>query len=128
MQLTPTYSTYRSAVVKIPKVIMTNDEIAEAICKIVSEHTHIPVLQIKGNRRFTEYVNARKIAQYLIYNYTTFGLKKVGIIFGGQHWSTVIHAKAKLLDLIETEPIYRQTFELCEKSVALRFKKCVRRD
>lgn len=126
MQLTPTYRTYRNEVVPQPKQITANDEIADAILEIVSKHTGVPIFQIQGKRRFIEYVNARKIAQYLIYSYTTLNLKQVGLIFGGQHWSTIIHAKTKLLDLIETEPAYRKTFERCNKSVAIRFKRIVR--
>lgn len=103
----------------------TQDEKAQAILQIVSEVTHLPISSIVGKRRLKEYVDARRIAQWLIYNYTQLGLKKTGLYFGGAHWSSIIHAKDTLMDLIEKEPDYKQIFQTCERLVASKYKKCI---
>ena len=121
--LMPAYVTYRNEAVLKQIKLQSKIEVGDEILKLVSEITNVPIFQITGKCRKQEYVNVRKIAQYLIYTYTTCTLKDVGLFFGGTHWSTIIHAKQKLFDLIETEPNYKRMLQACEQSVSIRFKK-----
>lgn len=104
MQLTPTYSTYRSAVVVRQKPPQKTDmQKAEIIRKICAEYAGIDVTVLTSKWRKSEVVEMRQIGMAVTYTNTRLTLKHIGNNYGGRDYSTVIHARNNISDLCETD-------------------------
>ena len=104
MQLTPTYTTYRSAVVVRQKPLEKSDtEKAEIIRKICAEYLGIDVTVLAGKWRKREVVEIRQISMAITKRNTKITLQSIGNYHGGRDHSTVIHAKDLVSDLCETD-------------------------
>ena len=107
MQLTPTYSTYRSAVVVRQKPLEKSDTVkAEIIRQICAEYAGIDVTVLTSKWRKSEVVEMRQIGMAITKQNTNLTLKSVGSYYGGRDHSTIIHAKGTVSDLCETDKTF----------------------
>lgn len=92
--------------IKVPEVKNSNIMV-EAAKNIISHTTQklgVNVYGFKSKLRDRDYVNARRIAIYLICTHTTLGIKEIGLFFNYMHHSTVIYHRNRCIELIN---IYR---------------------
>jgi chromosomal replication initiation ATPase DnaA len=78
----------------------------------IEELKKTPHKRIKwGPRGNAKKVLCRQVAMFLIRKNTTTPLKKVGELFGGKHYSSVIHSCRKIRDLMTVYPDIKKTIE-----------------
>ena len=89
-------------------VMNANDELKRNhITSAVANHYGVTVADMKSPSRKREFVNARKMAMYLIRMFTNYSLIQIGSFFGGRDHSTVIHAT----DFISGLPPHDQQYK-----------------
>jgi chromosomal replication initiator protein len=67
-------------------------DIQRATCR----HFNLQKHELRANRRNGTIVKARQTAMYLCRNLTTRSLPQIGIMFGGFHHTTVMHAHREI--------------------------------
>jgi chromosomal replication initiator protein len=92
------------------KVNFINDKVCEYL-KI----DDVEKLKSKTHKRYI--CEARQIAMTIMKEKTKMSLKDIGIFFGGRDHSTVIHAKRTVLNLCETNKVFRKKFLDIEKII-----------
>ena len=75
---------------------------AEDIIKCVCEFFKISKSDLLGKKRNKEFVEPRHICMYLINELMSLPLMTIGQIIGGRDYTTVIHARDKIEELIKT--------------------------
>lgn len=126
MQLTPTYNVIRNVYKPRPST-RTVDEVINHIYNVVEKETGITKFQLKSGSRKREVAYANKIAAYLMYYYTPYGTKKVGLELGGIDHSTIITRIQTLFDLTTWDKVYQEQFKRCELSVSSMQKKFIKK-
>ncbi len=89
------------------------------IKQLVSEYLKIPVDKIQGKTRKREVVMARQLSMYLAKHHTKSSLKAIGKNFGNRDHSTVIYSCKTVEDLIDTDPLIKDTLQELEKQVRM---------
>ncbi len=84
-------------VISTTKQNLTSDRIIDCVCKYFS----ITKDDLVGKKRTKEIVEPRQICMYLIYEMLDLPLVSIGQLFGGRDYTTVIHAREKISDLIK---------------------------
>ena len=88
----------------------------EQIQSAVSELFHVPISDLRGDRRQQSIAYPRHIAMYLCRELTDMSLPKIGQQFGGRDHTTVINADRKIRSLMaERRSIYTQVTELTNR-------------
>ena len=75
---------------------------ADDIIKCVCEFFKISKNDLLGKKRNKEFVEPRHICMYLINELMSLPLMTIGQIIGGRDYTTVIHARDKIEELIKT--------------------------
>lgn len=70
--------------------------VPERIRHIVATHYNITVNDMDSKKRTAELAYPRQVAMYLCRSMTDLSLPKIGKLFGGRHYATVIHAVDKI--------------------------------
>jgi len=70
----------------------------DQIIRLVAEHFHIKVADIKSKRRTRNLVEPRQLAMYICHNVAGASLPEVGRAFGGKDHTTVLHACRQVAD------------------------------
>ena len=83
----------------------------ELIQKTVAEHFGLKVADLKSEKRFKAFVQARQIAIWLCRDMTTASYPDIGSRFGGKDHSTVIHAAKKIEKLMIDDANLVKTIE-----------------
>ena len=78
----------------------------ELITACVSEYFNIDKSEIMSKKKTKNINEARQIAIYLISEMLTVPLSSIGEFFGGRDHSTIIHARDKISNYVDTNPIY----------------------
>lgn len=126
MQLTPCYNIIRNVYKPRPSN-RTIDDVINHIYSVVEKETGITKIQLKSGSRKREVAYANKIAAYLMYYYTTWGTKKVGLELGGIDHSTILSRIQTLFDLTMYDKVYQEQFRKCELSVSSMQKKFIKK-
>jgi len=87
------------------------------VINIVSDYYHIPVAQLKGERRLKNIVWPRQVLMYLLHTYGKLPLEEVGRLIGGRDHTTVIHANGKVNVEIKTNMNIAAEVETLKKKV-----------
>ncbi len=77
----------------------TPEKIKKAVCK----HYGIKISEIESSKKTNNIAFPRQIAMYLIREMTDYSLPKIGQLFGGKHYTTVMYACEKIEDEIKTD-------------------------
>ena len=76
----------------------------ERIKKVVCKHFDIKVSDLDSKNKTNNIAYPRQIAMYICRDMTDYSLPKIGEIFGGRHYTTVMHACEKIQkEIIENE-------------------------
>lgn len=126
MQLTPTYHIIRNVYKPRPSM-RTIDQTVNHIYAVIEQETGVTKDQLKSGSRKREITYANKIAAYLVYYYTPYGTKKVGLELGGLDHSTILSRIQTLFDLILWDKVYEEQLRRCELAVSSMQKKFVKK-
>lgn len=89
----------------------------EDIKKAVAEQYAIRMEDFNSKKRTKSIAFPRQIAMYLTRYHTDKSLPKIGEEFGGRDHSTVMHASAKISDLIEKDSTFAEEIKTLEKKL-----------
>jgi chromosomal replication initiator protein len=90
------------------------------IKKIVCSYYNIPIDSLQQNTRKREIVQARQLAMYFSKNLTKSSLTSIGMQIGGKDHATVLHAYRTVLNLMETDKVFRHQVEEIERKLKYR--------
>lgn len=87
------------------------------IKKVVADQYGIRMEDFNSKKRTKSIAFPRQIAMYLTRYHTDKSLPKIGEEFGGRDHSTVLHASAKISDLIENDAAFAEDIKAIEKKL-----------
>ncbi len=90
----------------------------EKIKTIVSRYFKIKVSDMESSKRTSNIAFPRQIAMYLCRELTDYSLPKIGNLFGGRHYTTVMHACDKIQDEIKSNESVKETIEHLKKDIS----------
>ncbi|MCI5687608.1 chromosomal replication initiator protein DnaA [Anaerovoracaceae bacterium 42-11] len=90
----------------------------EKIKTIVSRYFKIKVSDMESSKRTSNIAFPRQIAMYLCRELTDYSLPKIGNLFGGRHYTTVMHACDKIQDEIKSNESVKETIENLKKDIS----------
>jgi len=99
------------------KIYKLDPRIARIIATI-SRLTDVPISKIRGKLKTNEIVTARRVAMVLIHSLNDYTLTTIGSAFKKDH-ATVYHALKKHQDFIDTDPGYRDFYNICATTVGV---------
>lgn len=90
------------------------DDIAKIVLQCVSKIMNIPIVDIKSEGKKGEIPIARHMARYFMKENTKMNLTDIAFFTGGKEHSAVIYSCKTILDIIETDSVYRDKFNCIE--------------
>ncbi len=87
-------------VLPLPAPKLTIDAIKRAVC----QHYGISNTDIMSDHRHRKVVRPRQVAIYLCRKHTTRSYPEIGRKFGGRDWTTCIHARRRVEEMISSNP------------------------
>ena len=79
----------------------------ERIRSMVARYYKIKVADMDSKKRNAEITLPRQVAMYICREETDLSLPKIGKLFGGRHYSTVIHSHEKVQELMKNDETFR---------------------
>lgn len=92
----------------------------ERIRSTVANHYHIKISDMDSPKRNAEITLPRQVAMYLCRTTTDISLPKIGKLFGGRHYSTVIHAVDKIEADLKFDEELRENIEAIKSKLQSR--------
>lgn len=89
----------------------------EEIQKQVADHFNIRVSEMSSPRRARTVARPRQVAMYLAKQLTSRSLPEIGRKFGNRDHTTVMHAVAKVNELIDADPNFAEDVELLRRTL-----------
>jgi len=90
----------------------------EKIKTIVSRYFKIKVSDMESSKRTSNIAFPRQIAMYLCRDMTDYSLPKIGNLFGGRHYTTVMHACDKIQDEMKNNESVKEIIENLKKDIS----------
>ena len=90
----------------------------EKIKTVVSRYFNIKVSDMESSKRTQNIAFPRQIAMYLCRTMTDYSLPKIGNLFGGRHYTTVIHACDKIESDIKSDDSIKDIIETLKKDIS----------
>ena len=90
----------------------------EKIKTIVSRYFKIKVSDMESSKRTSSIAFPRQIAMYLCRDMTDYSLPKIGNLFGGRHYTTVMHACDKVQEEMKDNESIREIIETLKKDIS----------
>lgn len=87
----------------------TNYEVRRIQQAVMTEFPYMQMVDFKSDRQMQNVVRPRQIAMFLARQMTGKSLPKIGIIFGGRHHTTIMHAISKIEEMIASDPVFAET-------------------
>lgn len=94
----------------------------ERIRNIVANHYKIKVDDMDSPKRNAEITLPRQVAMYLCRETTEVSLPKIGKLFGGRHYSTVIHAVDKINEMLKYDDQLAEDIEAIKSKLMTKKK------
>ena len=94
----------------------------ERIRNIVANHYKIKVDEMDSPKRNAEIILPRQVAMYLCRETTDVSLPKLGKLFGGRHYSTVIHAVDKINEQLKYDDQLAEDIEIIKSKLMTKKK------
>ena len=73
---------------------------------------------MESSKRTSNIAFPRQIAMYLCRELTDYSLPKIGNLFGGRHYTTVMHACDKIQDEIKSNESVKEIIENLKKDIS----------
>lgn len=89
----------------------------EKIKTVVSRYFNIKVSDLESSKRTNQIAVPRQIAMYLCRNMTDYSLPKIGNLFGGRHYTTVMHACEKIQKSISSNDDKKEIINKLKKEI-----------
>ena len=86
----------------------------EEIQKRVAEHWGLRATDMTSSRRARAVARPRQVAMYLCKQFTERSLPEIGRMFGNRDHTTVMHAVARVTELMASDPVFREQVELMQ--------------
>jgi len=96
------------------KDILTDGDIKvtpEKIKKYICKHYGIKMSDLESSKKQNSIAYPRQVAMYLIREMTEYSLPKIGQMFGGKHYTTVMYACEKIEGEIQADPSFAKLIE-----------------
>ena len=90
----------------------------EKIKTVVSRYFNIKVSDMESSKRTANIAFPRQIAMYLCRTMTDYSLPKIGNLFGGRHYTTVIHACDKIEADLKNDDSLKDVIETLKKDIS----------
>lgn len=90
----------------------------EKIKTIVSRYFNIKVSDMESSKRTNSIAFPRQVAMYLCRDMTDYSLPKIGNLFGGRHYTTVMHACEKIQGEIHNNDSVKEVIENLKKEIS----------
>ncbi len=90
----------------------------EKIKTVVSRYFNIKVSDMESSKRTNNIAFPRQIAMYLCRIMTDYSLPKIGNLFGGRHYTTVMHACDKIEAEIKNDESVKEIIETLKKDIS----------
>lgn len=90
---------------------VSNNIGVETILELTARYLDVKSDMIRSKNRKREIAEARMIAMYLSTELTNSTLKNIGLKFGGRDHSTVLHAKNKIIELINNDDEFKKSID-----------------
>lgn len=106
---------------RILKDILQNNSSSptpEKIKTIVSRYFHIDVTAMESSKRTNSVAYPRQIAMYLCREMTDYSLPKIGNLFGGRHYTTVMHACDKIQSGLKNDEQLKEIIDTLKKEIS----------
>lgn len=87
----------------------------DEIQRKVAEHWNIRLTDMSSARRARAVARPRQVAMYLAKNLTSRSLPEIGRKFGNRDHTTVMHAVARVAELMEQDPSFAESVELLKR-------------
>ena len=105
---------------RVLKDILTDGEIKvtpEKIKKIVCKHYNVKLADLESSKKQNSIAFPRQVAMYLIREMTEYSLPKIGQMFGGKHYTTVMYACDKIEEQVHADPGFSEVIEGLKESI-----------
>jgi chromosomal replication initiator protein len=89
----------------------------ENVLRYVSDHYGCKIADLKSSRRNSQITKPRAVAMYLCCKLTGCSLPEIGRGFGGKHHTTVLAARDKITEQIETNRALRSEIESIQRRI-----------
>ena len=89
----------------------------EKIKTVVSRYFNIKVNEMESSKKTNKIAFPRQIAMFLCRELTDYSLPKIGNLFGGRHYTTVIHACDKIQNEINNNASVKEIIENLKKEI-----------
>lgn len=90
----------------------------EKIKSIVARNFKIKVSEMESSKRTNSVAYPRQIAMYLCRELTDYSLPKIGNLFGGRHYTTVLHACDKIAEELKNDESLRDLINSLKKDIS----------
>ena len=94
-----------------------NSPTPEKIKTVVSRYFNIKVTDMESGKRTAQIAYPRQIAMYLCRTMTDYSLPKIGNLFGGRHYTTVMHACDKIQNEISSNQEMKEIIEKLKEQI-----------
>ncbi len=105
---------------RVLKDILTDGEIKvtpEKIKKMVCKHYNVKMADLESSKKQNSIAFPRQVAMYLIREMTDYSLPKIGQMFGGKHYTTVMYACDKIDEQVKDDPGFAEVIEGLKESI-----------
>ena len=92
----------------------------ERIRSMVAKKYGIKVVDMDSKKRNAEITLPRQVAMYLCRETTSLSLEKIGKLFGGRHYATVIHSCEKIEDLCQYDKKLQETIDSLKRDLNIK--------
>ena len=90
----------------------------EKIKTVVCRAYNIKVSDMESSKRTNNIAYPRQIAMYLCRELTDYSLPKIGKLFGGRHYTTVLHACEKISEEIKKDKELKDTISKLKEDIS----------
>ena len=89
------------------ETVVTPEKIKKSVCKYYG----IKLSDMESSKRNANIALPRQVAMYITREMTDYSLPKIGQVFGGKHYTTVLHACNKIEDEIKIDKTLKEIIE-----------------
>ncbi|MBQ1959445.1 MAG: chromosomal replication initiator protein DnaA, partial [Firmicutes bacterium] len=100
--------------------ILTDGDIKvtpEKIKKVVCKHYNVKMADLESSKKQNSIAHPRQVAMYLIREMTDYSLPKIGQMFGGKHYTTVMYACDKIEEQFHSDKAFASVIEGLKETI-----------